>query len=252
MIQAIFRNANGQALPEPMPQGYRIASLRFRIAKGSVANTPLADSRFLPPEAHRERCWLAYAEALNADHEGSANERGTFPAEYRTFFENRRTPGSDVVEFAQRWGLRPDDLALSLQLSESRWQQTGELAGLEPPQRLPLVPIDIARTVVGDVRVDYDPTEMTRSQARQALATRRRELEKGFTAQFQEIEDAATARGLRQIPPLHRSWDELLKVARRRVRRRKGWTWGTIAEADHVAARVAQETVRRLEEILNS
>ena len=183
-LSAIFRDASGRPLPDTMPKGHRTASLRFRILKGSVASRPLADSRLLPLEAHRERCWLAYAEALNADDESSANELGTFPAEYRAFFEARSTSSFDLAEFAQRWGLRQEDVALSLRLSESRWQQTGELAGFEPPQRLPFVPVDAGRTIAGEVTVDYDPTEMTRSQAQEALAAELRKVRKLFSAAF--------------------------------------------------------------------
>lgn len=252
LIQTIFQDANGRPLPDKMPEGYKTATLRFRILKGSVTNRPLADSRLLPREAHRERCWLAYAEALNSDSEARVNGLGTFPSEYRAFFDGRRTPGVDLAAFAARWGLRLEDVATSLRLSESRWQQTGELAGLEPPQRLPLVPLDVAQTVVGEVKVDYDPTKMTRSQAQDALRDELDELKRSFSAAFQQIEAAATGRGLRRIPPHHRSWEELVRIARRRVRRKKGWSWPEIAAADHVITRVAQDTVRRFEEILNS
>lgn len=252
LIQTIFQDASGRPLPNTMPAGYKTASLRFRILKGSVANRPLADSRFLPREAHRERCWLAYAEALNSDNESSANDLGTFQSEFRDFFDARRTPGIDLATFAGRWGLRPEDVAASLRLSEFRWQQTKKLAGFEPPQRLPLVPLDVWRTVVGEVKVEYDPTEMTRSQAQKALEEELHEVKRSFSAAFEQIEAVATGRGLRRIPPHHRSWEGLVRIARRRVRRKKGWSWNEIAAADHVITRVAQDTVRRFEEILNS
>ena len=250
LIQAIFRDTNGRPLPDQLPEGYRTASLRFLIPKGSVASRPAADSRFLPIDAHRERGWLAYADALNSDTERSINDLGSFPNEYRSLFEGRTSLGFDVAAFAERWGLRQEDLVVSLRLSESRWHQTGDVAGFEPPQRLPFVPVDTARTIVGEVKVDYDPTEMTRSQARDALDTELGEVRKRFSSAFEQIEKAAARRGLRQIPSLHRSWEDLLRIARRRVRRKKGWTWNAIATADHVAVRVAQQTVRRFEELL--
>lgn len=250
LIQGILRDADGRPLPDHMPEGYRPASIRFLIPKGSVASRPVADSRFLPVDAHRERGWLAYADALNSDDEVSANDLGSFPSEYRSLFEGRKSSGSDLSGFASRWGLRQEDLALSLRLTESRWHQTGAIAGFEPPQRLPFVPVDTARTIVGEMKVDYDPSEMTRSQAQDALEAEIADVRKRFSAAFEQIEKAAAGRGLRQIPSVHRSWEGLVRIARRRVRRKKGWTWNAIADADHVAVRVAQQTVRRFEELL--
>ncbi len=252
LVQGMFRSADGGPLPRELPDGYRTATLRFRIPKGSISSRPLADSRFLPVEAHRERCWLAYADALNSDHEPSVNGLGTFPDEYRSLFEGRARPGSALAQFAKRWGLRAEDVAMSLRLSESRWHQTDEIAGYEPPQRLPLVPTDAGRTIVGEVKVRYDPTEMTRAQVQRTLNAEIAAMKKSFSSAFHQTETAVVQKGLRQIPPLHRSWEDMVRIARRRVRRAKGWTWDKIAAADHVAMRVAQETVRRFEDILNA
>lgn len=204
---------------------------------------PIDGRVLLPREALVERLWQAYAYALNTDEERhSLRGFGLFPDELRVLHtsvcrgmrgDQRQATIAVAAAFAERWQLRRRDIWATCHVMEMHGSD-------EPPRpgslvlQMPLVvysapeglePVEVVPALV------YDPTQMTGVQVRA-------EVEARFRSAHEAVADAERgwiAGGyMARISARHANREQLFALARRYLRRTKGWTMRELADFEGI------------------
>lgn len=190
------------------PTGY---SQRRRLLVNSsalpgLATTEVVRERLVPRQELAERMWWAYAEALNGDIDPSLNDLGQYPAELAELYAQVR---DSLHRFAA-----PETRAPAVERHARRWALR-------------------ERDVHSSLRLAHIEESMLSAFAGPRL----------------QMPLVAYAPGPRddfvRVGPQHEDPARLIELARRRVRRRKGWTLTRIAAAEALSDwRVVQSSLR--------
>lgn len=221
-----------------------------------MIGAPLKGRVLLSPAALRDRQWQAYAYALNTD-----EDEGASPKAYRRFIDELRDlhegvcgqvfpAAGEALEaafaFAERWHLRRLDVWTTCQQVEMH-DRPGTAREDALHLQLPLIVYDVpaglspVEVAPASGSVVYDLTKTTPERLRHQVATR-------YKATMRAIEEAEKrwARdGLMvRVPAHHADPGVLSRLARRWVRRVKGWTLPMIAEAEGVDESTIESSLR--------